>query len=85
MVAEYDTKSLMLLLVATFLFLNPDVNSTIEPSTIDDEEESIFGAMTSNEVTLKGLLRNELSLFRHLLVKLKEIVLPLIWWKTHEA
>jgi hypothetical protein len=41
--------------------------------------------MTSNEVILKGLLRNELSLFRHLSVKLEEVVLLLIWWKTHEA
>jgi len=73
MVAKYDTESLMSLLVAIFLFLNLDVNGTIEPATIDDEEESIFGVVTSNEVTLKGLLRNELFLFRHLLVKLKGI------------
>ncbi len=85
MVAKYDTKSLMSLLVAIFLFLNLDVNGTIEPTTIDDEEESIFGVVTSNEVTLKGLLRNELFLFRHLLVKLKGIILPLTWWKTHEV
>jgi hypothetical protein len=54
MVAKYDTKSLMLLLVATFWFLNPNVNGIVEPTTIDDGEEYTFGAMTSNEVTLKG-------------------------------
>ncbi len=70
MVVEYDTKSLMSLLLLTFLFINPNVNGTFEPTTIDDGEESIFGAMTSNEGTLKMLLKNELSLFRHLLVKL---------------
>jgi ABC-type uncharacterized transport system YnjBCD ATPase subunit len=65
--------------------LSPDVNGTIEPTIVDDDEESIFGAMTSNEATLQGLLRNELSLIRYLLVKPKDIILPLIWWKTHEA
>jgi hypothetical protein len=32
----------------------------------DDEYESIFGVMTSNEVTLQGLMNNELFLFGHL-------------------
>jgi hypothetical protein len=63
-------------------FLNPNVNGTIEPTIVDDDEEFIFGAVTSNEATL--LLKNELSLIHHLLVKPKDIILPLIWWKTHE-
>jgi hypothetical protein len=63
MVLECDTKSLMPLLMAIFQFLNFDVNGTIELATIDDEEESIFAAVISNEVTFQRLLRNELSLF----------------------
>jgi hypothetical protein len=65
--------------------LNLDANGIIEPTIIDDDDESIFGAMTSNEATLQGLLRNELSLIYHLLVKPKDIILPLIWWEIHEA
>ncbi len=56
MVVEYDTKSFVPLLMATFQFLNLDVNDTIELTTIDDEEESIFGGVTSNEATFQGLL-----------------------------
>jgi len=67
------------------LFLNPDVNGTIEPTIVDDDEESILGAVTSNEATLQRLLRNELSLIYHLLVKPKDIILASIWWKTHET
>jgi hypothetical protein len=63
MVLKCDTKSLMPLLMAIFQFLNFDVNGTIELTTIDDEEESIFVAMISNEVTFQRLLRSELSLF----------------------
>jgi hypothetical protein len=33
MVAKYDTKNLMPLLVVVFQFLNPNVNGTIEPTT----------------------------------------------------
>jgi hypothetical protein len=32
----------------------------------DDEYDSIFGLMTSNEDTLQGLMNNELFLFCHL-------------------
>jgi hypothetical protein len=41
--------------------------------------------VTSSQVTLQGLLMNELSLFRHLSVKLEEVILLLTWWKTHEG
>jgi hypothetical protein len=85
MVAEYDTKSLMLLLVTVFLFINFDVNGTIERTIIDDEGKSIFGAVTSSEATLQGLLMNELSLFCHLSMKLEDVILLLTWWNTHEG
>jgi hypothetical protein len=54
MVVEYDIKSLMPLLVVTFKFLNFNVNGTIELTTIDDDEESIFRAVISNEIISKG-------------------------------
>jgi hypothetical protein len=41
-------------------------------------------AFLGNEATLHGLLKNELGLFRHLLVKLEDYQLPLTWWKSHE-
>jgi hypothetical protein len=41
--------------------------------------------MTSNVTTLHELLKNELGLFCQLHVKPKDFVLPLIWWKSHEA
>jgi hypothetical protein len=37
----------------------------------DDEYDSIFGVMTSNEITLQGLMNNELFLFSHLKVILE--------------
>jgi hypothetical protein len=40
--------------------------------------------MTSKEATLQGLMKNE-SLFYHLSIKLENVVLPLNWWKAHEA
>jgi hypothetical protein len=86
MVVEYDTKNLMPLITNGYSSIsNPNVNGTIERTIVDDDEKSIFGVMTSNEVTLQGLLRNELTLICHLSMKLKDIILPLIWWKTHEA
>jgi hypothetical protein len=48
------------------------------------DDESIFGAMTSNEATLCGLLKNELSLFHRLHVKFENYLLPLIGWNSHE-
>jgi hypothetical protein len=83
--AKYDNKTLLLLLVATFRFLNSNFNDLIEVTPIDGDEDSIFGVVTSNEVTLHGLLRNELNLFCHLHVKLKDSILPLTWWKIHET
>jgi hypothetical protein len=43
------------------------------------DEDSIFGPMASNESILQGLLKNELSLFCHLHVKLEHYLLPLNW------
>jgi hypothetical protein len=83
MVDEFDNKSLMPLLVAKFKILNLNVVGLLEAMFIDDDE-SIFEAMTSNEVTLHGLLKDELRLFHHLPMKLKDYLLPLTWWKSHE-
>jgi hypothetical protein len=41
--------------------------------------------MISNATILHELLKNELGLFHYLHVKSKFFVLPLIWWKSHEA
>jgi hypothetical protein len=56
MVVEYDSKTLLPLLVATFQFLNPNSNGLTKATLVDGDEDSIFGAVTSNEVTLHGLL-----------------------------
>jgi hypothetical protein len=68
MVAKYDIKSLMSLVVVAFHLQNP---SFIDPTDalVVVNEDSIFGLMTSNKTTLHGLLKNELSLFHHLHVK----------------
>jgi hypothetical protein len=81
-IVEYDSKTLLPLLAASFHFLNPTTNGLTEVAPIDDD--SIFGAMTSNAITLHKLLKNELGLFCHLHVKPKDFVLPLIQWKSHE-
>jgi hypothetical protein len=85
MVAKYETKTLLPLMVAVFLFLNPNSNGLTKAAPVDGDMDSIFGAVTSNEVTLHGLLRNELNLFRHLHVKLEDSMMPLTWWNIHEA
>jgi hypothetical protein len=66
-----------------FHFLNPTTNGLIEATPIDDG--SILRAMTSNVVTLHGLLNNELGLFHHFYVKPKDFILPWTWWKSHET
>ncbi len=66
-VVEYDNKIIFPLLVATFHFLNPTTNGLTKTTPIDDD--SIFGAMTSNVAILHKLLKNELGLFYHLHVK----------------
>lgn len=70
--------------MATFQFLNLNIDGGIALAIVDVENKSIFGKMTSNETTLQGLMKNE-SLFYHLSIKLENVVLPLNWWKTHEA
>jgi hypothetical protein len=84
MMVEYDSKTLLPLLVPIFQFLNLNFDGLIEVTLVDGDEDSIFGVVISNEATLHGLLRNELNLFRHLHVKLKDSMLPLNWWKIHE-
>jgi len=59
MVAKYDNKALMPLLLTTFEFQNLGIEPPFEPAIVDDDD-SIFGAMTSNEDTIHGLLKNEL-------------------------
>jgi len=79
---EYDNKTLLPLLVASFHFLNPTIDGLIEGTTLVN---SIFRAMTSNVTTCTCYLKNELGLFCHLHVKPKDFILLLIWWKSHEA
>ncbi len=67
MVVEYDNKILLPLLVATFHFLNPTTNGLTKAALVEDD--SIFGAVTSNVAILHKLLKNELGLFYHLHVK----------------
>jgi len=67
-----------MLLMAAFQFFNLDIDGGIEPTIINDGDNFIFGAMTSNEVILQKLVKNELFLLCHLLVKLKDIVLFLV-------
>lgn len=85
MVVEYDSKTLLPLLVVTFQFLNLNSNGLTKVAPIDGDENSIFGAVISNEVILHGFLRNKLNLFCHLHVKLEDSMLPLTWWKIHET
>ncbi len=70
MVIKYDSKILMPLLVVAFLFLNHGIDGLVELTPIDDNDNSIFGVpMTSNEVILQGLLKNDFFLFHHLHVR----------------
>ncbi len=81
--AEYDNKTLLPLLVVSFHFLNPIIYGMIKVALGDND--SIFGALILNVATVHGLLKNELGLFYHSHVKLKDDVLPLTWWKSHET
>jgi len=76
MVVESNNRTLMPLLVAIFQFQNLSTIGFIEPSMVDDEK-SVFGAMTSNEATLQGLLKNEMFSFHHLHVKPKDCLLSI--------
>ncbi len=49
-VVEYDSKTLLPLLVVAFHFLKPTIDGLIRATPIDDD--SIFGVMTSNATTL---------------------------------
>jgi hypothetical protein len=82
-VVAYDKKIVLPLLVVTFHFLNPTIDGMAKATPIDDD--SIFGAMTSNVATLHKLLKNESGLFHHSHVKPEDFLLPLAWWKSHEA
>jgi hypothetical protein len=47
MVANYDNKTLLLLLVAVFQILNSNCDGLIKATLIDGDENSIFGVVTS--------------------------------------
>jgi len=79
MVAKYDSKVLMPLLLTTFQFQNLGIEPLFELGIVDDDN-SIYGVVTSNEDTIHGLLKNELTLFRHLHVKPEDYALPFTWW-----
>jgi len=56
--------------VVAFQFLNHGIDGIVELTLIDDNDIFIFGVLvTSNEVTLQELLKNELFLFHHLHVR----------------
>jgi hypothetical protein len=74
--------NLMSLLVVASQFQSLGIVGTTKPLMVD-HDESIFGAMASNEATLHGLLKNELYLFHCLHVKLENIY-PLTRWNSHE-
>jgi hypothetical protein len=60
----------MPLLVVAFQFLNHGIDGLVELTPIDDNDNSIFGVLvSSNEVPLQRLLKNELFLFHHLHVR----------------
>jgi hypothetical protein len=84
MVVEYISRALMPLLLVAFRFQNFGIETPFELTIVDDDD-SIFGVVTFNENTIHGLLKNELTLFCHLHVKLEDCGLPLTWWKLHEA
>jgi hypothetical protein len=49
------------------------------------KEDPIFGMMTSNEDILKGVLKNELTLFRHFEVNLDDCKLLLTWLNNDKS
>jgi hypothetical protein len=83
MVAKYNSKVLIPLLLTIFQFQNLGIKPPSELVTVDDDD-SIFGVVTSNEDTIHGLLKNELILFHHLHVKPEDYALPFTWWQSHE-
>jgi hypothetical protein len=58
MAIEYDTKFFMPLVVASFHLQNPGFVDLIVALVVV-HEDSIFSPMTSNEITLQGLFKNE--------------------------
>jgi hypothetical protein len=61
-VVEYDNMTLMLLLMLACQFHNPSTIGFTKVLMIDDEK-SIFGVMTLNDITLQGLLKYECIYF----------------------
>jgi hypothetical protein len=57
-VVEYE-KTLLPLLVVVFHFLNPTIDGLAKTTPVDDD--SNFGAMISNVVTLHKMQKNELG------------------------
>jgi hypothetical protein len=54
MVVEYDTKTLMWLLVAAFQFLNPSTNGLIKLALVDDNEIPFYGQWLKMRLLCKG-------------------------------
>ncbi len=82
-VAKYDNKILLPLLVFAFHFLNPSTNGLTKATPINDD--SIFWGNDFNCSHFAQVAENDLGFFHHLHVKLKDYVSPLTWWKSHEA
>ncbi len=61
----------MPLLVVAFKIQKLSVVS-LSKIVVTNDDELIFGAVVSNEATFHGLLKNELGLFCHLPMKLKD-------------
>jgi hypothetical protein len=76
MVAQYNSETLLPLLVAIFQFSNHSINDLIKATLIDDNDDSIFRVETSNEANLHGLLKNELCLFCHYMWSRKILYYP---------
>ncbi len=60
---EYDSKSLIFMLVVVFKCLNLSPAKTPPPQT-HVEDESLFGALAFSEEVSESLLKSQLSLFR---------------------
>jgi hypothetical protein len=82
-VAKYDNKILLPLLVFAFHLLNPTTNGLIKATPVNDD--SIFWGGDFNCNHFAQVAKNDLGFFHHSHVKLKDYVSPLTWWKSHEA
>jgi hypothetical protein len=83
LVAKYDNKILILLLVKCSHFLNPDVVSTYI-SIVDGPSNSSFDIPISSVEADEGLLLIEFFFFGCCTMNLSDDARsPLLWWKEH--